>query len=320
MKVFLLAPYENWIVDRFCEEWTSENPDITNPTDPRSVDVIWLVADWAYNQLPYELLKMKRVLTSVHHIVPEKFGDQELAQFAHRDAITTAYHVPCKATALQVQAILAKLGVQKPIHVRPFWVNEKLWTSRPKNEAREFLGLEPDAFYVSSFQRDTEGKDLISPKLEKGPDRFCDAIEILQRHGRNPIPYLGGWRRQYVINRLEKIGIDYYYPQPLPPISQIPWMYAASSLYVVGSRYEGGPQAIFECASMQVPIVSTDVGAASEILDSRAIFDPASEESFLQAVDFAMTDEAVYHAFESVKQHYFEPSFRWFREMLDTVK
>lgn len=318
MKVFLLAPRENWIVDRFCEEWTSENADITT-SDPREAEIFWLIADWAYNQINYEFLKTKRVLTSVHHIVPEKFGDQELAQFAHRDAITSAYHVPCKATALQVQAILAKLGVQKPIHVRPFWVNGQLWDSKPQFSARSLLGLDKNAFYVSSFQRDTEGRDLVNPKLEKGPDRFCDAVETLQKHGKTPIALLGGWRRQYVINRLTKAAIPFVYEE-LPPAQRIAWMYAASSLYVVGSRYEGGPQAIFECASMQVPIVSTDVGAASEILDSRAIFDPASEESFLRAVDFAMTDEAIYHAFETVKQHYFEPSFRWFREMLETVK
>ena len=44
------------------------------------------------------------------------------------------------------------------------------------------------------------------------------------------------------------------------------------NLYIVASRYEGGPQSIPECALLGVPIISTDVGIASEILDSNAIF------------------------------------------------
>jgi glycosyltransferase involved in cell wall biosynthesis len=317
MKVFLLAPGENWIVDRFCQEWKQHNADVTTD-NPREADVFWLIADWAYNHVPYEFLKTKRVLTSVHHIVPEKFGERELAEFAHRDAITFAYHVPCKATAIQVDLILAKLGVKKPIYVRPFWVNEKLWDSKPRFSAKALLGLQQEAFYVGSFQRDTEGKDLVSPKLEKGPDRFCDAVETLQRNGKNPTPLLGGWRRQYVTNRLTAANIPFVYKE-LPEASVISWMYAACDLYVVGSRYEGGPQAIFECANMKVPIVSTDVGAASEILHQKSIFDPNSEQSLLDAVEFALTEEAVFHASQTVKQHHFEPSFQWFRNHLGSL-
>jgi hypothetical protein len=31
MKVFVLAPKEDWIVDRFVKEWSEDNPDITGP-------------------------------------------------------------------------------------------------------------------------------------------------------------------------------------------------------------------------------------------------------------------------------------------------
>ena len=51
-------------------------------------------------------------------------------------------------------------------------------------------------------------------------------------------------------------------------------LYNCLDLYVVASRYEGGPQAIFECATTKTPILSTDVGAAALILDSESIFKP----------------------------------------------
>jgi hypothetical protein len=34
-------------------------------------------------------------------------------------------------------------------------------------------------------------------------------------------------------------------------------------LYIVSSRFEGGPQSIMECAVTKTPIISTDVGVAS---------------------------------------------------------
>ena len=43
-------------------------------------------------------------------------------------------------------------------------------------------------------------------------------------------------------------------------------LYNILDLYIVSSRIEGGPQAIMEAAYTKTPIVSTDVGVASEIL------------------------------------------------------
>ena len=43
-------------------------------------------------------------------------------------------------------------------------------------------------------------------------------------------------------------------------------LYNILNLYIVASRYEGGPQSILECSLTRTPIISTDVGIASEIL------------------------------------------------------
>lgn len=317
MKVFLLAPKEAWVVDRFCIEWYADNPDITIG-NPYRADVVWLVADWAFDQISYELLKTKKVLTSVHHIVPEKFGAAELELFRIRDAVTTAYHVPCEKTKKQVEDILTQLGSVKPIHVRPFWINEALWSHDDRTKAREELKLDPSAFYVGSFQRDTEGSDLVSPKIEKGPDRFCDAIELLHKEGMKPVPLLAGWRRQYVMNRLNIANIPFVYKE-LPNFPTIKKLYAALDLYVVGSRHEGGPQAIFECAAMDIPIVSTDVGAAQLIVHPSAIYAPGDAQSFMDAITFARSVEARDHACKQVKQHFRLPAYTFFRTLLNSL-
>lgn len=317
MKVFLHAPKESWVVDRFCDEFYADNRDVVT-LDPRLADVIWLVADWCWDQLPYTLLQKKTVLTSVHHIVPEKFGADELKSFVDRDKITNAYHVPCELTKIQVENLLKQIGSEKPIFVRPFWVNESLWRQTEKFAARKALGLNENAFFISSFQRDTEGRDLVSPKLEKGPDVFCDLIEKMHKEEMNPHVLLGGWRRQYIINRLEAMQIPFVYNE-LPNFDVLRLMYSATDLYLVTARYEGGPQSIFECAAMDVPIVSTNVGAATEILHPNSIFNPNDFDAFLDAKMSARSDESREYAYQSVKKHFRNPSFQWFRNLLNQL-
>ena len=50
-------------------------------------------------------------------------------------------------------------------------------------------------------------------------------------------------------------------------------LYNCLDLYIVTSRIEGGPQAILECGITKTPIISTDVGVASEILAKESIFE-----------------------------------------------
>ena len=83
---------------------------------------------------------------------------------------------------------------------------------------------------------------------------------------------LGGWRRQYIINRLEELKISYSYIE-LPDLEILNEMYNALDLYVVSSRCEGGPQAIFEASYLNVPILSTKVGQYNIILSPDCLYD-----------------------------------------------
>ena len=50
-------------------------------------------------------------------------------------------------------------------------------------------------------------------------------------------------------------------------------LYNCLDLYIVSSRYEGGPQAILECAASKTPILSTKVGVAPEVLHPESIYE-----------------------------------------------
>ena len=168
MKVFVLAPREDWICDRLAKEWY-ENFIDHSTKNIYECDVIWLLAGWCWNHIPIDLLKSKKVIVTEHHIVPEKFTQQKFDNFKTRDQFVDCYHVPNSKT----ESFLKQL-TNKKIEVISYWLNDKLWTPIDKRIARKKLNLSDSKFYVGSFQRDTEGTDLKTPKLEKGPDLFCD--------------------------------------------------------------------------------------------------------------------------------------------------
>lgn len=262
MKISINEANENWIVDRIRREWYNSSPD-TVCVDNRKADVIWLLAPWMWKQVPYELLYEKPVVTTIHHIEPTKFNDDD---FSLRDIVTNAYIVPNKYTKTFVEQ-----HTVKPIHIIPYWLNTDIW----KELKRRDMGFNGLSYVIGSFQRDTEGKDGISPKLCKGPDLFIETVEKISQE-KNVFVLLSGYRRQYVINELEKRNIAYRYFEMVND-EQLMYLYNVLDLYIVSSRIEGGPQAIIECAATKTPIISRDVGMASVVLSKNCIVDVPNE-------------------------------------------
>ena len=226
MKICVVNPNENWILDRIADEWRTA------------------ASEYSTKNLNFSL----------------------------RDEYVDKYHVPCKKTKDFISQYTTK-----PIVEICYWYNPELWYPMNKDLCREELGLSNKDFIVGSFQRDTEGKDLKSPKLEKGPDLFIEYLKMMDIDNLHVL--LGGWRRQYVINRLKDLNIKYTFFE-LAPLEIIRKMYASCDLYVVSSRHEGGPQALLEASAMRVPIVSTNVGIAESIMSENCIIDIKNEIYF----------------------------------------
>lgn len=271
-KVYVQPPREDWIIDRLVKEWNEDNADIS-VASPQHADVIWLLADFCWlNLANANLLTNKKVITSIHHIVPEKFGQSEQLEFVTRDKFTTVYHVPNEYTREFI-----RIYTNKPIQIIPYWANQNIWkVTGTKHDLRGKHGLPQDDFLIGSFQRDTEGRDLVSPKLEKGPDLLANFIidkwNDVQRayYPRKPHVVLAGWRRQYIISRLKDVGVPYsYFERPTQEV--INELYQTLDLYPVTARYEGGPQSLIECGLLGIPVVSRPVGIADIVLPSYAI-------------------------------------------------
>ena len=266
-KVYVFPPGEDWIIDRFTKEWYEDNPDIST-TDPRLASVIWLFSDWCWKNISIDFLRTKKVITTIHHIVPEKFNEREILEFKQRDSITTLYHVP----NIHTKEFIRKY-TNKEIVVIPYWANQKIWKKTGTKEFfREKYNVPKDSYVIGSFQRDTEGHDLKSPKLEKGPDLLGDYIKELKKTKDNIHVVLAGWRRQYIINRLNEVNVSFTYLER-PPQEIVNELYQTLDLYPVTSRYEGGPQSLIECGLLEIPMISRKMGMAECVLPDESIND-----------------------------------------------
>ena len=120
---------------------------------------------------------------------------------------------------------------------------------------------------------------------------------------------LAGKRRNFIIENLEKLDIPFNYFE-MVDFKELNELYNCLDLYIVSSRYEGGPQAVMECAITRTPIISTDVGVASEILHPNSIF---SMNSFMNA------KPNIDYAYEKVQKYLIPNGFENFRKIINQV-
>ena len=287
MKIFINDAKEDWIVDRFKKEFSEYNP-ILFTDDINDADIIWIISPWSWKNVSKKHLKEKKVLCTVHHVDFDKFVGKEKRNFYRLDKFVNVYHTISDKSSEQ----LASLTTKK-IYNFPFWVNSKLWFHIPESTNLKLKYKIPEDRYVlGSFQRDTEGKDEVSPKLSKGPDRFIQIIRKIAKK-REIFVLLTGYRRQYIIKLLEKYKIEYIYYEKVS-FEELNELYNCLDLYIVSSRVEGGPQSIFECGLSKTPIISTDVGIAKKILATESIFDMENFENAKANVEFAYQNSVIY--------------------------
>ena len=135
-----------------------------------------------------------------------------------------------------------------------------------RSAARDSLGLPGSAVVVGSLQKDGVGwGDGLEPKLIKGPDVLLAVAERLRERVPELAFLLTGPARGYVRAGLERLGIPHWHTL-LPDVDALPEAYAAIDLCLVASRDEGGPRAVLEAMATGVPLVSTRVGQAADLV------------------------------------------------------
>jgi glycosyltransferase involved in cell wall biosynthesis len=273
MKIYLSNLNESWIVDRIRNEWYKYNPQVSTKLIFRS-DVIWIIAPWLWRKIPRNQLKSKKVVCTFHHIDKNSMDESKLLDFKELESYVDLFHVISNKTKETLSTL-----TNKPIASIPLWVNQHNWFYiENKSDLRKQFGFGNEDFLIGSFQRDTEGHDLKSPKLIKGPDIFIEIIKKIKKENKNLKVVLTGKRRQYVIKKLNELKVPFEYYE-MVSLKKLNELYNVLNLYIVSSRLEGGPQAIVECGITKTPVISTNVGIAPEILNSESIFHDSNYEN-----------------------------------------
>ncbi len=153
---------------------------------------------------------------------------------------------------------------KKIIIIKVGFDSKSFINNKNSNYLKKKFDLPLNKLIIGSFQKDGDGwGEGLSPKLIKGPDILCKVINELNKKFKIHI-LLTGPSRGYVKEFLKKNNISFTHNY-LKNYSDLPQYYSMLDLYLITSREEGGPKALIECMSMNIPFVSTKVGIADEI-------------------------------------------------------
>jgi glycosyltransferase involved in cell wall biosynthesis len=206
-----------------------------------------------------------------------EFADvyERLQRHAHRVDRVQVTHGEMRDLVASAGVDEAKI-FQIPIGVELEWF--PLGDAHARANARLELGLPGTAFVVGSFQKDGVGRGAgLQPKEIKGPDAFVATLARVREAIPELVVLLTGPARGYVRGELERLGIPHVHLLLGSP-TELAVAYHALDVYLVTSRQEGGPKAIFEAAAAGVPLVTTRVGQAQELLTD-------GEDALLAEVD-----------------------------------
>jgi glycosyltransferase involved in cell wall biosynthesis len=260
-----------WVGEHICGEIDHLSPNtaaVTTRPERLIGRVVHFGSQYMWLSWGRAMSGTNRYVTSFFHGKPEdgpeaaRHIDAFLDSVPRLSRIVTANRI--------VEQRLLDWGVPRDKVLRiPIGVDTALFTppdAARREAAREALGIAGHHVVIGSFQKDGVGwRDGLEPKLIKGPDVFLDTVARLNKE----LPVfvlLTGPARGYVKAGLEKHGIPYAH-RYVPTHEDLVACYHALDLYLITSREEGGPMGLMEGMASGVPVVSTAVGMAPDLIE-----------------------------------------------------
>ena len=165
-----------------------------------------------------------------------------------------------------------KVGVTKAEHLQ-IGVDTVLW--RPafpeeKKKLRDGLGISQDAFVVLTVADNQERKNLWAG---------MEAVSILKKEISRPIRYILVTREQSPFGfRLRDMAVEMGINQEYTPFERgmaqkdLWALYAVADVYLQPSKAEGLGLPVLDAMCCKIPVVATDTGAMTELLDDKRGF------------------------------------------------
>ncbi len=219
--------------------------------------------------IDWQKLLPGRIGFSYFHGLPNT-GDRLFDKFYELLCKNHEHFTRIQVSHSQMRDVTLGTGIDpSKVKVIPIGINVDFFpfhSAEQKRNARAELGIPESSFVIGSFQKDGEGwEEGLEPKFIKGPDVFLAALDLLKRDVKDIYVLLSAPARGYVKRGLEKMNIPYKHVMigSYPEVAQL---FQALDVYLVASRQEGGPKSILESMSSGVPIISTRVGQAMDLI------------------------------------------------------
>lgn len=273
-RVFLIGDFANWSIADDIRELKRICRALKIPTPhPRWIpvsdqQVLYYGSHYTcFNVLSKETTD--RLATSYFHGIPGRgnveFDESYRTLCRHHERLSKV-----RVTNRAMMELVLESGIDpEKVSLIPIGVNLKHYsvqTPESRRAARARWRIPQDAAVVGSFQKDGVGWGYgLTPKLVKGPDVFLDAIEMLHTRVPELFVVLSGPARGYVTSGLERLGVPYKHFL-LPDVESVGRLYQTLDAYLISSRDEGGPKGVLESMASGIPLVTTIVGQARDLV------------------------------------------------------
>jgi len=279
-KVFLAGgDGMGWALDEDLNLTRRALEGIVEFTDLEHCEVVHSVWWEELLRLPKELLVGKRIIC---HFSNRPFHYLKQPRFRLARELA-GYWI---AQASEAQRELASIGINSELI--PYTTDTNTFRPLPSHDSdlREFgrqWNILGDHYLIGNFHRDTEGRDLCSPKVQKGPDIFAEIVRGVVSKGYRVHVLLAGPRRFWIRRRLSELGVPFTFigqiventddfPSNVLDRSTVNKLYNLLDLYLITSRWEGGPRSVLEACAARCKVISTHVGLAEDVLESGCIY------------------------------------------------
>lgn len=163
----------------------------------------------------------------------------------------------------------ASIVDNKNIFYQPNGVNINLFREFDRDESKRKLNLDPSKRYIlfvsSNFIR-----------KQKRYDRFCETLNIL--------------RNEYGFSDIEELKLINTRRE------LVPHYFNAASLHLLTSDFEGSPNSVKEAMACNIPVVSTNVGNVSELLNEvngSYVSDTGTSEELARLTACALSEQVI---------------------------
>ena len=332
-RLFLVGERVSWSIDHDLVELAAIAAKLGVPIGPRRLlsaardQAAFYGSQFALLREPWKP-SPHRLATAYFHGRPETPGFPE---FDECFRVLRAHHrelARVQVTHSEMHDLVLSSGIDPSKVFRiPIGINMTYFrpqTADSRSAARSALELPEGAFVVGSFQKDGVGMaEGCVPKAIKGPDTLLAALELLYRSVPELHVLLAGPARGYVRSGLERLGIPYRH-RIVRRYEDVAGLYHALDAYVVPSRQEGGPKGIFEAMASGIPVVTTRVGQAMDlVLDGRNAWmvDPGDAEGLAHRLSHVASrpsglDRVVEHGLETATANSYETQLPLWRDFL----